>query len=509
MNSTLSLLKPIFRSIFIGISGGICLFFMFGCQTVQEVPLSEIREERSQAFDQQQVAREEEDKEPARPMLDGKLSLDEALLTAMRHNREINAILQERVIAEGGVLESYSSFLPRLGTEAGYTRLDEAIGIDLSEIGLAPGRNGGGGGGRNRYSTGFNMVQPLYRGGAIPATVRRAKLSRLLADETIRSAAQKVIFQTQSTYYDVILARYLLAVERDAVKSTRAHLKNVRERREQGLATDFEVLRAQVDVSLYEAARIRQQNEVDLATTELLKVLGVSQESEIELTGDLVHNPLATEYLQELRRAYKNRPDLYLAELRIKSQEETLAIERSRYLPEINAWADYEWSRPEPTLGRDQWDDSWRAGLSLSMPLFEGLQRKGRVEQEEARLKQRQYELAETEDQAREQVRRAILEIENAEEFVDSQRLNLELAEEALKLAEAGYREGVNEAVEVTEARAALTRARGLYYEAVYSHILAVLSLERATGKLGPGPGTEPLEEEAWKTGRRRSGEKE
>jgi outer membrane protein TolC len=108
-------------------------------------------------------------------------------------------------------------------------------------------------------------------------------------------------------------------------------------------------------------------------------------------------------------------------------------------------------------------------------------------------LKQHQTLLIDTQEQALLELRQAILTLRDAEEFVASQRLNLERAREALRLAEVEYREGVAEAVETTEARAALTRAQGLYYEAVYNHTTARLELQKSMGILGPRMGEKEL----------------
>jgi len=83
------------------------------------------------------------------------------------------------------------------------------------------------------------------------------------------------------------------------------------------------------------------------------------------------------------------------------------------------------------------------------------------------------------------EVRQALLTVQDAEEFVDSQKLNLSRAAESLRLVEAGYREGVQSQVDVTDAQTAVTQTRGFYYQAIYDHCVARLSLQRAIGRLG------------------------
>ena len=77
-----------------------------------------------------------------------------------------------------------------------------------------------------------------------------------------------------------------------------------------------------------------------------------------------------------------------------------------------------------------------------------------------------------------------------------SQSDNLERAHEGVRLAKAGYDAGVNTELEMLDARQALSQTQALYYQAVYRHETAKLSLERATGILKnqqPGAPAAPM----------------
>jgi outer membrane protein TolC len=125
----------------------------------------------------------------------------------------------------------------------------------------------------------------------------------------------------------------------------------------------------------------------------------------------------------------------------------------------------------------------------LQWPLFSGLGREGRIMQEQARYRQKQYLLKNTEQKVFLEVQQAMLSLQDAEEFVDSQKLNLSRAGEGLRLAEVGFREGVNTQVEINDARAALTLASGLYYQSLFQHTMARLNVQLAMGVLGPKAG--------------------
>ena len=103
---------------------------------------------------------------------------------------------------------------------------------------------------------------------------------------------------------------------------------------------------------------------------------------------------------------------------------------------------------------------------------------------QKARLRQAQIDLVDSEETALFELNKAMLGIENAAEFVDSQKLNLTRAKEGLRLAEVGYKEGTNTQVEMIDAQSALTQAKVNYYQSIYTHDIAKLDLQKAMGTL-------------------------
>ncbi len=421
------------------------------------------------------------------PVLSGRLSLADAVKVALAYNKSLLAVLQDKRIARGRVVASYAEALPTVTAQASYTRLDEVTSFNAGGQWISTGE-------LDNYAVDLSVRQPVYRGGAIRSAIRGAELFAHLTDETVRAGVQAVVYDVAATYYATLLARQLYEVNRQAVVSAEAHLADVRTKAEQGVASRFDVLRAQVDVSNFQAEMIRQQNRLNLARTRLLKTMGASQDTQVVLSDELTYHPIEPSEAEAVRLAYLRRPDLYRAELAVRLQSEAVRIARSAYWPRIDALFTQGWARPDPHTSTDDWGDRWTAGVQAEIPIFDGLRREGRLIEEKAALARRRIERDDATDQALLEIRQALLSVEDAEQFVASQRLNLERAHEGLRLAEVGYREGVNTEVEVVDARAALTRARGLYYQAVHDHALARLALQRATGGLAPPPGETAVE---------------
>jgi len=122
--------------------------------------------------------------------------------------------------------------------------------------------------------------------------------------------------------------------------------------------------------------------------------------------------------------------------------------------------------------------------VAATLPLFDGFAREGDIISQIARFKRSQIDVVDTEETVLLELTKSIFSIKDAAEFVESQRMNLERAQKGLKLAEVGYREGTNTQVEVMDAQSALTKARAFYYQAIYSHIIAKLYLQKSMGTI-------------------------
>lgn len=435
---------------------------------------------RETAYRQWKTRKERQ--EQTQPVISGKLTVQDCLKLALANNKSLQRITEEREIARGERLKSNSAILPSVGLTGEYRRLDEVQSIKM------PPELGGRSitmGDVDNYSVGLIVTQPIFAGGSIPARLNSAKLFSLLTDQTVRAAVQDVVYAAEHAYYDVLLSQHLVEISADAVRSAKAHLDSVKQKRQGGIASDFDVLRAEVELSNFQAQLIQNKNAIDVSKAMLIKTMGVSQDSDFVLSDELTYVASSVTMEQAVEAAYRNRPDLLGKEFDIRVQREQLNIVRSRYLPVVNGYYNNTWSKPDPhTMMLIEWGHAWQVGVSANMPIFDGFSREGEIVAQKARLKQAQIGLVDAEETALFELTKSQLGIENAAEFVESQRLNLTRAREGLRLAEVGYKEGTNTQVEMIDAQAALTTAQANYYQAIYSHVVAKLDLQKAMGTL-------------------------
>ena len=453
-----------------------CLVSMLaaaGCVSREQV-YADIYRNRAIAYESWKRAKE--GRKGAHVVLKGDMSVASAIFIAMGNNKVLMSILEEKERAAGAVTESYSLILPRLDMEASYRRLDKVPSTIKGGPQFGP---------KSNYAVNFVLTQPIFRGGAISAGIRGAKISSYVADERVAETVQGVVHATRLGYYDVLLAQELVKVSLGDLELANAHLADVRKKKAAGVVPEYDVLRARVEVSNVEAELIERRNALHLGATSFLKTLGVSQESSVTFVDKLKYEKITPDLAESVRQAYHERPELMEAELNVKLSREGLIEAWSGFLPEIETSFVHTRARPNPhAVADDSWGHAWEAGATLRWALFDGLASAGRVQQAKADLRRAAIDLAEAEEQVLLEVKQALLSLDDTEEFVKSQIDNLERATEALRLAKAGYEAGVNTEIEMLDARQALSETQVLYYQAVYSHQVAKLNILRATGAL-------------------------
>lgn len=418
---------------------------------------------------------------PRQPRVDGGLSLPQAVDHALAHNLALQGALLRRSEALGIVEQARGAALPDLGLTASATR-------DLTAPDETP----------ETYATGIQLTQPLWRSGILAAGLRHARLNAAGTEAAIRQQVQATIATTTRLYFDVLLQQHLVAVYEEAAATAERMLATSRIRRKAGTVSDYEVLRAEVEISTAKADLLQARNTLQTSRLELLRELGAAQDSQFELTGTLAFETEQYDDDAAIRSALEHRPDLYQAEAALRMAEANVQVVRGEYGPALDAFVKGTYANPDPNAssrdgGADassegEWGDDWTVGASLSLTLFDGMARRGRMRQAESKAGQANAALRDAEETARVEVVKALLDLHHAAELYESQQKNLELAHEALRMVDSGFHMGRSTQVEVLDAQSALTEAMGRYYNAIHAHCVARLAVRQALGLLEPDP---------------------
>ncbi len=337
----------------------------------------------------------------------------------------------------------------------------------------------------DNYKANIGLLQPLYRGGRLASAIKIAKLFRDFTDFGKNIVRNELIFQVKKGFNTILFLQELIKIREASLKLLEEHLDVTRKKRKVEVVSDFEVLRAEVEVANAKPPLITAKNQLAIAKDSFRKLLGIGLSIPFELVGDLEPWERSREGLVEsIGLARERRPEILQQKRLEEINQKVVDVEKGGYYPNLTLFANYEGILPntEMELEKD-WEWDWNAGIKLDIPIFSGFETKSRVSQAKIQLEKSKIQLRDLIERIELEVRSAAKEIQETEERILSQQKNIEKAREGLRIVELRYRHGVSPQIELLDAQVALTAARVNYFQAVYDHRLAVAKMERATAE--------------------------
>jgi outer membrane protein TolC len=179
------------------------------------------------------------------------------------------------------------------------------------------------------------------------------------------------------------------------------------------------------------------------------------------------------------------RPDVAVARLTIDLQKKALKIARGDFLPTLSASTTlaYNGNFDQLKYSGEDWSTYWAAGLDLTLPIFTGFRTSARYQQARIDVAKAETDLRRTRDAAVIEVQQAAMDLRQAVQQIDSQRLTVGEAERAVELAGTLYANGKATQLEVLDAQLALEGARTSMASALYQGAIAEINLKKSLGR--------------------------
>jgi outer membrane protein TolC len=198
---------------------------------------------------------------------------------------------------------------------------------------------------------------------------------------------------------------------------------------------------------------------------------------EFVLTDTLSTAPFVMSLDSAKALALSVRPEVRSARLRVDANQSLVSSAWGGHLPTLSLFGTWTWSAfGFPLFSR------WNAGVSLTVPIFQGFAVSGQVEEAEANADAAQASLDELNESVILEVEQNYLVVREAEERIAAAAKLVEQAEQNLNLSERQYAAGVGTALEATDAELSLSNARITYIQALFDYNGALVRLQRAIG---------------------------
>jgi len=417
------------------------------------------------------------------------LSRADAVARALEMNPEVQKSLEDRRRLDGLITEAKADALPDLKVLGSWTRYRDPSLLNSSSFDSFPPelRESLTPIPANLYEGIATLRQTLFSfkvGHAITA----ARLGRTWGEEEIRRVRQLVALDAIRAYDGYLLALAKVRVAEKAVRQKEKHLEMAQNRRAAGVATDLDVLRADVDLQNARTTLLRLGGERELSRGRLNAVMLRPIDTPIEPSDTLAFAPMDVDVEDAVREAWANRPEAQAIELARRIQDELVGVAKGEGRPSLDFNGAYGWSVREPANFFEGNFAKWSASVMLTVPVFDGFRTAGKVAQARAeRDKVAQDKLA-LENQIRLEARDAVDVLNVAKSVLDAAQLNVAQAQKALDMTEANYKYGAATFLDVLDAQAAQVEAESNHVLALHAHAVARASLRyvMAQDPLGP-----------------------
>ena len=386
-----------------------------------------------------------------------RLTLPQALDLALSENPTVKVAEMEVQRYDYVKRQTWGNLLPQISASGSYTR-----SIVKSEM-----RGGISFGADNTFAVQGDLSLPLFA----PSVYRTLKMN----DAQMATAVEAALRESEAT------------VQR-TVDDTQVQYKH-------GLASEYDLLTAQVQLSNLKPTILQTENSIKLAKLMLKMYLSIPEDVEIEVVGEL--DALRDDVLagtDGLTTDVTDNSDLRSLELQEEVLRRSLKAANAGRMPTLAAFgsASYTGNDMEPFNfgGAAATDDSryfWThpisVGLQLSVPIFSGLTKMNKSRELKNQISQLSLQRSYARQQIDVQVRSALNDLLTARETMYAQELTVEQACKAYKISDTRYRAGAGTILELNSAQLSQTQAQLNFSQAIYDYLSAKAEYDRIVGR--------------------------
>lgn len=310
--------------------------------------------------------------------------------------------------------------------------------------------------------------------------ISNASLAIEATELNVQNLKREILFATAQLYYAAVSLREAVDVQTRLLEVNRAHVKDAQAKVDFGTAPKIALLRAQIDEA--QARQNVRRSELGYASAKSALAAILHRDPDFEVQRP--DAPAAPEMEGELDEvALRERLDIQAARVNVELAKGGRRSVLYSYAPSLAFIARLNLSNAAGFTGSYT---TWTAGLGLNWTLWDGGLRESDLRENAAKIEESIVNLASIENKARDEVRRAVLDLETARSNRITAEEQLVLARENATLVQASFEAGAGTYLEVVDATAALTGAELSNLNETLNVDLAVLKLARAAGLFEP-----------------------
>jgi len=397
------------------------------------------------------------------------LILDEekAVKIALKRNWDILIKDEKLKEAHAQLLKVWSGVFPQISSFYTYQRYNDHPFINYPD----------------NKGYGFSVDQVIFNAQVFNA-IRAAHPFLNSVKEEKREQLNAVIFEVKKAFLYSLIAQKSLEVTQNALNLARKYLKTTKIRFENGEASDYDVLRAEVEVKNLEYKFLKAKSVYKTSLNYLKLLLGINPQEKLKIKGKVKFKIFRKDFTHLVKSALGRRPLIKAIEFKEESLKHNLRAVESEFFPSLVLnFQDMANEKEAFAFDRKKYEDYWMLTLRLNFPIFEGGLRFFKVKEAKSQLKQIKLLKEKTISGIKIEIKNALFNLESAKKEVDATQSNVEDAKRMYEIIYKRYLEGEASYLDILDARNTLLASQLNNLQALFDYNLSSLKLKYLTGE--------------------------
>lgn len=414
------------------------------------------------------------------------LDLETALTIAHDNNPTIKIAELEIERVDYAKRETLGNLLPSLSASGQYTNniMKSVMFMPESFSAMMGGQKYMEIGYKNSYTATVSAALPIVNF-ALWEQIKSKQNEIDIIIEKSRASKIDMTKQVKDAYFAVLLAKNSLNVLERSINNAKETLKTTKTSYEQGMVSEYDYIRAQVQVNNLNPTYISAKNGLDLAILQLKMILSLPTEQEISLKENLEDFSEKVTEINLNENTAENNSDLRQLDLNIVSLQNSLRLVNSQHLPSLSAFGQYSYltQAEDYNFADYNWVGSAAVGLQLNIPIFNGRTVVNKAKQIKISLQELQLQKEYLKEGIDLQIQAAINSMNAAKEQLEANKDAIKQAERGYEIAKVRYQTGAGTILELNDSELSMTQANLTYQQSLYDYLIAQTNLEKVLGK--------------------------
>ena len=339
----------------------------------------------------------------------------------------------------------------------------------------------------NVFFGAFTLTQPVYLGGSIRALNQIAKHGESMARSLKEVAREDVMLSVDEAYWQVVSLVEKRNLAESFVKLVDSLRYNVKAMKEEGVATQSDVLNVEVKYNEASIMLTKVDNGLSLSRMALAQICGLPVDTQMTLADEASDGISAdmTMPSTNMEDVYQRRADLDVLRTGVDLMKSKENLSLSSMLPKVAAFGAYSFSNPNVNDGFEKkFGGGFSVGAMLTIPIWHWGGDYNKYRAAKSQTAAQRLLLEDMEEKVSLQVSQAQYSYNEAFKTYDMTVNNMKSADENLRNAEYAFKEGVLTADDVLGAQTAWLKAKSEVIDAQIGIRLCHTYLSKVTGNL-------------------------